>query len=168
MTADELRSWMAAHNYSVRGLAATLGIGAPTIQRWRDGSRSIPGTLRQRLRLLEAPTMTTTPTMLTQEDIASLILDDGPLAAIEIIEGSGPAMVKAALDRDPPIAQPTGWMVARGNGMALFVPLGDDGQPDRTAAGVLWVNSDDRAPFVRAARDAGGADHLVVAVKVRA
>ncbi|MCK9496518.1 MAG: helix-turn-helix domain-containing protein [Dehalococcoidia bacterium] len=50
----DLLAWMASHGYSVRGLAAALGVSAPTVQRWRDGSVAPPAWLSVALRGLEA------------------------------------------------------------------------------------------------------------------
>lgn len=46
---------MAAHHYSVRGLAAALGCSPRAVQCWRDGSRAVPADLPQRLERLRQP-----------------------------------------------------------------------------------------------------------------
>lgn len=53
MTRDELRAWMTEHRYSVRVLAATLGVSQSTVQRWRDGTRGVPPYLDRALSTLE-------------------------------------------------------------------------------------------------------------------
>ncbi|MDE3096871.1 MAG: helix-turn-helix transcriptional regulator [Chloroflexota bacterium] len=55
MTADDLRAWMAAHGYSVRGLAASLGLAPATVQNWRDGTHAPPADLADRLSALLRP-----------------------------------------------------------------------------------------------------------------
>ena len=42
MTPRQLRRWMEREGYSVRSLAERLGVEPSTVQRWRDGSRTIP------------------------------------------------------------------------------------------------------------------------------
>lgn len=57
VTPDELRAWMQASGYSVRGLASELGVGPNTVQRWRNGERAIPPFLH--LALQQLPVMKT-------------------------------------------------------------------------------------------------------------
>ncbi len=53
LTNDEFRSWMSTHRYTVRSLAARLGVWPSTVQRYRDGSRCIPQVVGVALRALE-------------------------------------------------------------------------------------------------------------------
>ena len=53
MTSNELRAWMAAHHWSVAGLAAQLDVYPSTVQRWRSGQRRIPGDMPVRLHAIE-------------------------------------------------------------------------------------------------------------------
>ena len=48
-----LREWMRANRYTVRGLAAVLGVSFRTVQRWRDGTSEIPPFLELALKSLE-------------------------------------------------------------------------------------------------------------------
>lgn len=50
LTPDDLDDWMKEHAYSVRGLAAELGIAFTTVQRWRNGSVPCPPWLPLALR----------------------------------------------------------------------------------------------------------------------
>ena len=52
VTPEAFRVWMAAHQWTVRGLAIALGVAPSTIQRWRDGSRPVPPYLNMALRTL--------------------------------------------------------------------------------------------------------------------
>lgn len=52
MTALELREWMTLHGYSVRRLALALGVNPGTVQRWRDGTHTIPPYLARALETL--------------------------------------------------------------------------------------------------------------------
>jgi len=42
MTGEELREWMQAHGYSVRKLAAALGVQPSSVQFWRTGTHKCP------------------------------------------------------------------------------------------------------------------------------
>lgn len=42
MDAEGLKAWMDETGWSVRKLAARLGVEARTVQRWRDGSSRVP------------------------------------------------------------------------------------------------------------------------------
>ena len=53
MTPREIHAWMAKNSYSVRRLAATLGVTPATIQRWRSGTTIPPAYLWRALRDLE-------------------------------------------------------------------------------------------------------------------
>jgi len=50
---DELRTWMAARGYTVRGLARALGVERKTVQRWLSGATPISRTVELALRGLE-------------------------------------------------------------------------------------------------------------------
>jgi transcriptional regulator with XRE-family HTH domain len=52
LTADELRTWMEVSGYSVRALAAKLGVATNTVQRWRSGDRPVPSFLSLALQQL--------------------------------------------------------------------------------------------------------------------
>lgn len=54
MTADEFRSWMESHGYSVRSLARALEREPRTVQRYRDGSLPVPRVIELALIGLEA------------------------------------------------------------------------------------------------------------------
>jgi hypothetical protein len=58
---DELRDWMRANAYTVRGLGSALGVSFRTVQRWRDGSSEIPPFLRLALQSLERPSAAAEP-----------------------------------------------------------------------------------------------------------
>jgi len=69
MDATELRAVMTANRWSVRTLAARLGVPFRTVQRWRDGSSRVPPylalaleTLERRGTLTPARTLAETPT----------------------------------------------------------------------------------------------------------
>ena len=50
----DLRAWMTAHRYSVRTLAADLGVHPATIQRYRDGTLKVPRAISLALETLSA------------------------------------------------------------------------------------------------------------------
>ncbi len=45
MTGDELKAWMTANGWTVRGLAAELKVAPSSIDRWRDDTHPIPETV---------------------------------------------------------------------------------------------------------------------------
>jgi hypothetical protein len=81
--AREIRAWMTAHRYTVRGLATALGINYRTVQRYRDGHLPVPRAIELALQALAVnpnlpPPETATSDPLETQDVPTLEVEREP------------------------------------------------------------------------------------------